>query len=177
MTSQTTTVARLNSSDIDEHLEDLCRVLVDCVAGGAAISFMTPLAQDTAARFWADDIKPAIETLDRYLFGAFDEGRLIGSVQLLVNMPPNQPHRAEIAKMIVHPSGRGRGLGKALMRAALASAKDAGKTLVTLDTRTGDVAEALYKSIGFEKAGVVPDYAFDPDGKARHSTTFMYKYL
>lgn len=177
MTIQTMTVARLSPSDIDEHLEDLCRVLVDCVAGGAAISFMAPLDHDTAVRFWVDDIKPAIETWDRHLFGAFDEGHLIGSVQLLVNMPPNQPHRAEIAKMIVHPDRRGRGLGKALMRAALASAKDAGKTLVTLDTRTGDVAESLYKSIGFEKTGVVPDFAFDPDGQARHSTTFMYKYL
>ncbi|MBO9445942.1 GNAT family N-acetyltransferase [Ruegeria sp. R14_0] len=177
MTHQPPFVSRLTPSDIDENLTDLCRVLVDSVADGAAISFMMPLDQETAARFWADDVKPAVEKGERHLFGAFAKGRLIGTVQLLLSMPPNQPHRAEISKMIVHPMARRQGLGKALMSEALAAAQDEGKTLVTLDTRTGDVSESLYKSVGFEPAGIIPDFAFDPDGQSRHATTYMYRYL
>ncbi|WP_170467479.1 GNAT family N-acetyltransferase [Ruegeria arenilitoris] len=177
MTHQPPFVSRLTPTDIDDNLTDLCRVLIDSVADGAAISFMMPLDQDTAARFWVDDVKSAVENGERHLFGAFAEGRLIGTVQLLLSMPPNQPHRAEISKMIVHPMARRQGLGKALMGEALSSAREEGKTLVTLDTRTGDVSEALYKSVGFEPAGVIPDFAFDPDGQSRHATTYMYRYL
>ena len=177
MTNQTRTVSRLKPTDIDSNLDDLSRMLVDSVADGAAISFMAPLDQAAADRFWVEDVKPAVEKGERHLFGAFVGGRLIGTVQLLVSMPPNQPHRSEISKMIVHPDERRRGLGKALMSEALKSAMEAGKTLVTLDTRTGDVSEALYKSVGFEKAGVIPDFAYDPDGNARHSTTYMYRRL
>ena len=96
-------------------------------------------------------------------------------MQLVLSMPPNQPHRAEIAKMIVHPAARRLGLGRALMEAALDAAKSRGKTLVTLDTRTGDTAEPLYRSVGFEVAGVIPDFAWDPDGRAMHGTTYMYR--
>lgn len=177
MTYQPPRVSRLTATDIDENLKDLCRLLVDSVADGAAISFMMPLDHETAARFWTDDVKPAVEKGGRHLFGAFGEGSLIGTVQVLLSMPPNQPHRAEISKMIVHPQARRRGLGKALMSEALTSAQQAGKTLVTLDTRTGDVSETLYKSVGFQPAGVIPDFAFDPDGKSRHATTYMYRYL
>ncbi|WP_282152178.1 GNAT family N-acetyltransferase [Ruegeria atlantica] len=177
MTVQTPNVFRLTPTDIDNNLTDLCRTLVDSVADGAAISFMMPLDHDSAARFWTDDVKPAIETGARHLFGAFYQRRMIGTVQLLLAMPPNQPHRAEISKMIVHPDARRRGLGKALMQEALKSAQEAGKTLITLDTRTGDVSESLYRSVGFKPAGVIPDFAFDPDGKSRHATTYMYRYL
>ena len=177
MTELSRTVRQVLPSEVEAHLSDLCRVLVDSVADGAAISFMAPLGEAQAAQFWRNDVKPALEGGNRLLFGAFVDGRLVGTVQLVIGMPPNQPHRAEISKMIVHPDGRRRGLGKALMTAALDAAKRLGKTLVTLDTRTGDVSEALYRGVGFEKAGVIPDFAFDPDGTTRHATTYMYRYL
>ena len=170
-------ITELTAADIAKHVDDLCRVLMDSVAGGAAISFMAPLTKAEAERFWAHDVKSAVEGGSRHLFGAFVDGKLVGTVQLVTGMPPNQPHRAEISKMIVHPDGRRRGLGKALMNEALTLAKRAGKTLVTLDTRPGDVAEPLYKGVGFKEAGVIPDFAFDPDGAKRHATTYMYRYL
>ena len=149
----------------------------DSVLDGAAISFMATLTDAEAQRFWNDDVRSGLEFGSRLLFGALVDGRLVGTVQLVVGMPPNQPHRAETSKMVVHPESRRLGLGKALMTAALEAAERSNKTLVTLDTRTGDVAGALYRSVGFEKAGVIPDFAYDPDGQARHATTYMYRYL
>lgn len=177
MTSQPHVLRALSAADVDRHLDDLCRVLMDSVADGAAISFMATLTHAEAERFWQDDVKSAIEGGNRHLFGAFVEDRLVGTVQLVTGMPPNQPHRAEISKMIVHPDMRRRGLGKALMTAALDAARKAEKSLVTLDTRTGDVSETLYRGVGFEKAGVIPGFAFDPDGMTRHATTYMYRFL
>ncbi|THH39221.1 GNAT family N-acetyltransferase [Aliishimia ponticola] len=138
---------------------------------------MSPLSQEAAAAFWSDSVRPDVARGDRLLLGAVQDGRLIGTVQLVLAMPPNQPHRGEISKMIVHPEGRRLGLGTALMQAALRAAKDAGKTIVTLDTRSGDVSEGLYRRVGFEVAGTIPDYAFDPDGIQRHATTYMYRYV
>lgn len=177
MTDFTCEILELDAAATEKNLDDLCCILMDSVAGGAAIGFMAPVSKADAKRFWSEDVKAAVESGSKRLFGAFVDGSLVGTVQLVVRMPPNQPHRAEISKMVVHPNGRRRGLGKALMNAALGAARRAGKTLVTLDTRTGDVSEALYRSVGFERAGVIPDYAFDPDGKARHATTYMYHHL
>lgn len=170
-------ITELTAAEVAQHLDDLCRVLIDSVMDGAAISFMTTMTRADAERFWLHDVRSAVESGGRHLFAAFVGGRLVGTVQLVIAMPPNQPHRAEIAKMVVHPDGRRRGLGKALMNAALAAARQAGKTLVTLDTRSGDVSEALYRGVGFELAGVIPDYAYDPDGAKRHATSYMYRYL
>lgn len=167
----------LSPSDIDAHIGDLCRVLMDSVADGAAISFMQTLTEADSERFWRRDVRRGVECGDRHLFGALAADRLVGTVQLVTRMPPNQPHRAEISKMIVHPESRRLGLGKALMKVALDAAKREDKTLVTLDTRTGDVSEAFYRNVGFAEAGVIPDFAFDPDGQARHATTYMYRYL
>ncbi|WP_045392850.1 GNAT family N-acetyltransferase [Falsirhodobacter sp. alg1] len=177
MTKQESTLIRLDGGAVAQHLDDLCRVLIDSVQDGAAISFMAPLSQADAALFWTRTVRPAIDSGEKLLFAAMVGGRLVGTVQLVVGMPPNQQHRAEISKMIVHPSARRLGLGAALMQKALAAARQAGKTLVTLDTRTGDVSELLYRKVGFHKAGVIPDFAFDPDGKARHATTYMYRHI
>lgn len=177
MTDLSHNITELDVTDIAKYMDDLCRVLMDSVADGAAISFMAPLTKADATRFWAHDVRSAVEGGSRHLFGAFVDERLVGTVQLVIGMPPNQPHRAEISKMIVHPDGRRRGLGTALMNEALAFAKGAGKKLVTLDTRTGDVSAPLYKGVGFIEAGIIPDFAFDPDGLAKHSTTYMYRYL
>ncbi len=172
-----TDIRKLNATALESHLGELCRILIDSVSDGAAISFMAPLAQHEAEHFWMNEVRPSIERGDRQLFGAFVDDKLIGTVQLVIALPPNQPHRAEISKMVVHPDGRRQGLGKALMNAALDAAEHAGKALVTLDTRTGDVSENLYRGVGFEQAGIIPDFAFDPDGAARHATTYMYRYL
>jgi len=177
MTPPSPHISDLNATDIAKHVDDLCRVLVDSVAGGAAISSMTPVSKADAERFWLQDVTSAVEDGSRRCFGAFVDQRLVGTVQLVLRMPPNQPHRAEISKMIVHPDGRRFGLGTALMNTALRVAKKAGKTLVTLDTRTGDVAEPLYRGVGFKEAGVIPDFAYDPDGAAKHATTYMYRHL
>ena len=168
------TVTALDADAIRAHLPDLSRLLVACVADGAAISFMAPLSQDTADSFWLDTVTPEVAATRRSLFAAGRDGRIMGSVQLITAMPPNQAHRCEIAKMIVHPEARRTGIGRALMGHALAQARAMGKSLVTLDTRTGDVAGQLYAAMGFAQAGTIPDYALDPDGRALHATTFMY---
>ncbi len=177
MTPTGITISSLGTEDLDSHLAELCAILIDSVAGGAAISFMAPLNIAEAKAFWEKDVKSGVETGHKKLFGAFVGEDLIGTVQVVLAMPPNQRHRAEISKMIVHPRGRRRGVGTALMHAALDAAKKADKTLITLDTRTGDVSEALYRSVGFKEAGVIPDFAYDPDGSRRHATTYMYRYL
>jgi ribosomal protein S18 acetylase RimI-like enzyme len=170
-------VDALDGAAIARHLPALSRILADSVAEGAAVSFMAPLSRDDAARFWTRDVMPEVAAGRRVLFGAACDGALLGTVQLVTALPPNQPHRCEIAKMIVHPDARRRGIGRLLMSRALERARAIGKTLVTLDTRTGDVAEPLYRSVGFEVAGIIPDYAWDPDGRATHATTYMFRRL
>lgn len=171
------TVKELTSNDIDTHLDNLCWVLMDAVRDGAAISFMDTMTPADAVQFWLERVKPSLLSGERRLLAAFKGRDLVGCVQIIVGMPPNQPHRAEISKMVVHPVARRRGIATALMRGALHLAKEAGKTLVTLDTRTGDVSQVLYRRVGFEEAGVIPDYAYDPDGCQRHATTYMYRYI
>lgn len=170
-----TQVIELDADAIKDRIEALSRILADSVDDGAAISFMAPLSHEEAARFWLNDVLPEVVAGRRVLFGAERGGEIVGTVQLLTAMPPNQPHRCEIAKMIVHPSARRLGIGRRLMSLAIERARERGRTLVTLDTRTGDVAEPLYASVGFEVAGVIPDFAWDPDGQARHATTYMFR--
>ncbi|PWN21482.1 acetyltransferase [Microstroma glucosiphilum] len=138
---------------------------------------MAPLAQEVADRFWLDDVIPEVTKRRRLFFAAEYEGKLVGTVQLIIALTPNQPHRCELAKLMVHPRARRLGIGRALVGQAIQRAQELGKMLLTLDTNTGDAGQALYASLGFKEAGVIPDYAWDPDGRARHSTTYMYKYL
>lgn len=170
-----TQVIELDAAAIERHVEPLSTILADSVAEGAAISFMAPMPFEDAARFWLDDVLPEVAAGRRVMFGAERGGEIIGTVQLLIAMPPNQHHRCEVAKMIVHPNARRLGVGRHLMARAIEHAGELGKTLVTLDTRTGDAAEPLYASVGFEVAGVIPDFAWDPDGQARHTTTYMFR--
>lgn len=168
-------VIELSADAVERRTAALSRILADSVEDGAAISFMAPMSYEVAARFWQNDVLPEVAARRRVLFGAELDGETVGTVQLITAMPPNQSHRCEIAKMIVHPSARRLGLGRMLMNHAIDRAQELGKTLVTLDTRTGDLAEPLYASVGFEIAGVIPDFAWDPDGRARHSTTYMFR--
>jgi GNAT superfamily N-acetyltransferase len=154
---------------------DLVDVLRDCVEGGASVSFMWPLAEDEAGAFW-DGAIAAAALGERLLFVALANGRLVGTVQVILAMPPNQPHRAEIAKMLVRRDARGNGVGEALMRTAEAAALARGKWLLVLDTVTDSDGFRLYRRRGFSIAGEVPDFALWPDGRLC-PTTFMYKRL
>lgn len=168
-------VLLLDADELHACLNELCQIVIESVRGGAAISFMLPVSQAEVRLFWQQEIAPEVEAGQRLLLAARHQGQIVGTVQLVLAMPPNQAHRCEISKMMVHPAARRLGIGRSLMQAALDEARKVGKKLVTLDTRTGDAAEPLYLSVGFQKAGIIPDFADDPDGQARHATTYMYK--
>jgi GNAT superfamily N-acetyltransferase len=156
-------------------IAQLVAVLADCVEGGASVGFMQPLTPARAASFWRS-LAGEVADGARTLLVACDTSGIIGTVQMIPARPENQPHRADIAKMLVHRRARGRGVGSALMRAAEDSALVAGRTLLVLDTATGSDAERLYARLGWTRAGVVPDYAHWPQG-GRCSTSFYYRQL
>ena len=130
-----------------------------------------------AGAFWENQIFPDVRAGNRLLFQAMVEGQAAGTAQLLTGLPENQPHRAEVAKLLVHPRYRRRGIARALMHALEEEARQRGKSLLTLDTRTGDSAEPLYASLGFKVAGVIPDYCRAPEENRLEATTYMYKSL
>ena len=143
--------------------EALGALLVETVASGGSVSFMHPLPLDDARGFWQDSLAAAAQG-DRIVLGAFDVDDLIGTVTLLLKLPPNQPHRAEIAKMMTRVSHRNRGVATALMQAAERLAVDHGRTLLVLDTAEEDGAAPLYERLGFQLTGLIPDYALKPHG-------------
>lgn len=167
-------IRRLDSVS-ENDLAGLADVLVDCVEGGASVSFMAPFPREAAVTFWrrvADDVALG----QRVLLIAEDECGVCGTVQLILDLPPNQPHRADVAKMLVHRRARRRGLGAALMRAAEAAARDCGRTLLVLDTVTGGDGERLYARLGWTRVGEIPNYALLPEG-GFCSTTYFYRDL
>jgi GNAT superfamily N-acetyltransferase len=166
---------RLDGAEAAALAPALAEVLVDCVAGGASVSFMHPLDPARALAFWRG-VAEGVAAGDRALFVAEEEGLVLGTVQLLLGMPENQPHRAEIAKMLVRRSARGRGIGSALMRAAEALAVDNGRSLLVLDTAEGGEGERLYRRLGWVAVGTIPRYALHPDGRPCGST-FFYRDL
>jgi ribosomal protein S18 acetylase RimI-like enzyme len=152
----------------------LADVLVDCVDGGASVSFMHPLAPDRAAAFWVDTLASAARR-ERIVLVAEDDAGVVGTVQVIVAAPENQPHRGDLAKLLVHRRARRRGVAEALVRAAEAAAVEAGKTLLVLDTANG-AAERLYERRGWQRVGVIPGYALGPTGGLL-DTTLFYKEL
>lgn len=156
-------------------LAALTDVLIDCVEGGASVSFMLPLSRERALAFW-QRVADGVVRQERALLVAEDEAGIVGTVQLVFDLPENQPHRADLAKMLVHRRGRRRGLGEALMRAAEQLGRDSGKSLLVLDTVTGGDAERLYARLGWQKSGVIPNYALWPQG-GYCDTTYFYKAL
>jgi GNAT superfamily N-acetyltransferase len=169
-------VRALSAREARERIAELSAILVDCVDGGASVSFMAPLSRDKADRFW-HGVADGVAAGDRTLLVAEDRksGEMIGTVQVLLRFPENQPHRGEVAKMLVQRAQRKRGVGAALMRAAEDVARSAGKTLLVLDTASDD-AERLYERLGWTRVGVVPEFALLPDGRTC-STTFYYRSL
>ena len=152
-------------------LDGLAAVLVDCVAGGASVSYMAPFSHEQARGVF-DVVAEEVERGRRLLLAAFLNGDVVGTVQVVLALPPNQPHRAEIAKLLVHRSARRRGIAELLMEHAEAEARVEGKTLLVLDTVTGDDAERLYERLGWTKVGVIPGYALYPDGRPCDTTVF-----
>jgi GNAT superfamily N-acetyltransferase len=159
----------------DREIQDLSDVLIDCVEGGASVSFMLPIARATAMTFW-QNVAAGVARGERILVIAEDAaGRIVGTVQLILAQAENQPHRADVAKMLVHRRARRQGVGAALLVAAEHHALRAGKTLLVLDTASGD-AERLYAKLGWQRCGVIPDYALLPGG-GFCDTTFFYRAL
>jgi len=141
----------------------LSELLVETVASGGSVSFMHPMPLGDADAFWKDSLAAAARG-ERIVLGAFYGEALVGTVTLLLNLPPNQPHRAEIAKMMTRVSHRHRGVATALMQAAETDAIARGRTLLVLDTAVADGASKLYERLGFQLTGVIPDYALKPHG-------------
>ncbi len=169
-----TTIRRLRAVD-DELAAGLANLLVDCVNDGASASFMAPLALERALAFW-HRVAAGVAEGERALLVAEDETGVVGTVQLVLDLPENQPHRAELVKLLVHRRARRRGLGAALMRAAEAMARDCGRILVVLDTVPGSDAERLYERLGWVRVGEIPDFALLPYGGLAPTTVF-YKAL
>ncbi|MEP6783138.1 MAG: GNAT family N-acetyltransferase [Acidobacteriota bacterium] len=158
----------------DADIEGLADVLVDVVEGGASVSFMHPFPREKAIAFWRG-IADGVAAGERVLVVAEDEQGICGTAQLIVAQPENQPHRADLAKMLVHRRARRRGIGAAVLIAAEDVARELGKTLLVLDTASND-AERLYERSGWIKVGVIPDYALMPDG-ASCDTAVYYRQL
>jgi GNAT superfamily N-acetyltransferase len=159
-------------TSLDAHaLQGLSDVLMDCVAGGASVSFMATLTRERADAFWSEVIAGA-ERGKRMLLIAEDEAAgVIGTVQLVFSQAENQPHRADIAKMLVHRKARRRGIGAALLKTAETLARQSGRTLLVLDTASGE-AERLYAALGWQRCGVIPGYALLPNGSLCDTTVF-----
>src|SRR5688500_11329483 len=143
--------------------EMLSEILVEVVANGGSVSFMHPLAPEVANAFWEGSLAAA-DRGERIVLGAWDGDALVGTVTLLLDLPPNQPHRGEIATMMTRVSHRGRGIATSLMREAEKLAIERGRTLLVLDTAVEDGASGLYERLGFVLAGTIPDYALKPHG-------------
>lgn len=172
------TIVTVDAPALDGHLADFVDVLHACVHAGASVSFILPFEHSDAENFWTAKIRPALDRGGLVLLAADIDGRVVATVQLDHDTPPNQPHRAEVRKLLVHPAFRRRGLARALMLEVEAHARALGRTLLTLDTRTGDSAEPLYASLGYETVGVIPDFCRDPHHPDRlDGTTVMYKRL
>lgn len=174
MTPDTIALRRLSAAQAINAVEALTDVLIDCVQGGASVSFMWPLPREKALAFWRRVVE-GVRRGERVLLAAEDtQGQIVGTAQLILDMPDNQPHRADVAKMLVHRRARRQGVGQALLQALDQEARAEGRTLLVLDTVTGGDAERLYARCGWQRAGCVPGYALMPDGMPC-GTTFFYK--
>jgi GNAT superfamily N-acetyltransferase len=173
--SDSISIRALSAQEARERVPALSTVLIDCVEGGASVSFMLPMIQEKADAFWTG-IADGVAAGERILLVAEDGDEIVGTVQVVLKQPENQPHRADISKMLVHRRARKRGVGAALMLAAEEAARSAGKTVLVLDTVTGSDGERLYARLNWTKVGVIPDYALWPQGGLCPTTVF-YKHI
>jgi ribosomal protein S18 acetylase RimI-like enzyme len=169
-------IFRLDNDGLAQHLEPIAEILHACVHDGANVGFVLPFDMDAARDFWLQKIGPGLAANTRIVLLAKLNNQVAGTVQLNLDTPPNQPHRADVSKLLVHPKYRMFGVGRALMQQIESYGVKAGRRLLTLDTAT-DVAENLYISIGYERAGHIPGYAREPNEDRFVGTTIMYKVL
>jgi ribosomal protein S18 acetylase RimI-like enzyme len=167
-------VRRVGAEEAGPLAEKLAEVLHDCVEGGASVSFMLPLARETAMQFWRD-VAASVSRCERTLLVAEDEQGIVGTVQLITDLPENQPHRADVAKLLVHRRARNGGVGQRLMEAVELAACEQNRTVLVLDTANG-AAERLYQRLGWQRVGTVPAFALLPNGEPC-ATTFFYKHI
>jgi GNAT superfamily N-acetyltransferase len=168
---------RPGAAPLHADLDMLGDVLHQVVHNGAGVSFVVPFSMEDARTFWVEKVLPGVQAGTRRVLVARMDGRIVGTVQLDLAVPPNQQHRAEVMKLLVHPAARRRGIARALMVALEPIALASGKTLLTLDTWTGGFAEALYRSLGYRVVGVIPRYARGSTTAELEPTTIMYKEL
>lgn len=164
-------------ASFENYIDELADILAECVRDGASVNFILPFDRDDALHFWRKKVETQHRIGDRILIIALENESLVGTVQLDIGMPPNQSHRSEVTKLLVRPSCRRKGVARRLMRCAEEHAISLRRSLITLDTRTGDAAEKLYSSIGFKEAGSIPNYSRAPDSDRLDSSTYMYKIL
>jgi len=165
------------AASLEHDVEMLGEVLHAVVHSGAGVTFVVPFSLEEARAFWLDKVLPGVRARTRRVLVARRDARIVGTVQLDLAVPPNQQHRADVLKLLVHPVAWRRGIARALMMALEAIAQSEGRTLLTLDTWTGGNAEALYRSMGYLPAGVIPRYARGSLTPALEATTIMYKEL
>ncbi len=170
-------IAIVSADDLARHVAELGALLHACVHDGASVGFVLPYQAAEAEAFWRKKVLPALRDGPRVLWVARAGGKIVGTVQLGYDTMPNQAHRADVSKLLVHPEFRRRGIARALMAALERRALELGRSLLTLDTRTGDAAEPLYASLGYRTAGVIPGYCRDPFADRLDATTIMYKVL
>jgi GNAT superfamily N-acetyltransferase len=169
------TLRTLDATEAAAAVPALANVLIDCVHGGASVSFMAPLPLDKALSFWRG-VADGVARGERLLLVVDDAQGIAGTVQVVLAQPDNQPHRADVAKMLVHRRARRQGIAARLLAAAEDAARAAGKTVLVLDTVTGGDAERLYARAGWQRVGTIPNYALMPDG-ALCSTTYFHRQL
>ena len=170
-------IASLSADETAEQIAQLGALLNACVHNGASIGFVLPFSAEQSEAYWRDKVLPRVRDGSVVLLVARMGERIVGSVQLDHDTPPNQQHRAEVRKLLVHPERRRKGIAKALMAAIEIRATALGRSLLTLDTRTGDHAEPLYAALGYRIAGIIPGYCRDPFEPKLDPTTVMYKTL
>ena len=170
-------IASVKPADFDNSVGELAALMHACVHAGASINFVMPFPLEENLEFWRRKVQPAVNDGTCVLLVARHRGRIAGSVQLDCDTPPNQPHRAEIAKLMVHLDFRRQGIARALMREIEEIARERGRSLITLDTRTGDPAEPLYASLSFRTAGIISGYCRDTFEERLDATIIMRKDL
>jgi GNAT superfamily N-acetyltransferase len=175
MSENSIAIATPNTDEAKALIPALAGILIDCVEGGASVSFMLPIDRRTAEAFY-EGVVEKIANGGTILFIAYLNGEPVGTVQLSPELKPNQPHRADVAKLLVDRRGRNRGVAQALMDAVEQTAKARGRWLLCLDTATGSAAERLYEKLGWQRLGVMPRHAMWPQG-GFSDTTFFWKDL
>lgn len=170
-------IIRATLEAFDEQLDQLVEILQHTVNNGAAVGFIAPLSAERATQFWQETIRPAVASGDRALFLALEEGRAVGTAQLILGMPDNQPHRGEVSKMMVHPDHRRKGIAHQLIARLEEEARAHDRWQITLDTRSGGGAEPFYHRMGYKVAGIIPNFGKNATDDAFHATTYMYKTL